>query len=129
MAFLTYHSAAHYAVKLIVFPALIAAIIFGYTIFTDRLGAPINAYPEGDFQYVHHQSGEGGDLIYLWAYTVDRGQRLYAFDYTRDTMEDLEGAKGRAENGTEYGKFNATQEDGFEYESVQEPQSTEGFEK
>ena len=120
MAFLMYYSKAHYAVKAAVFPALIAAIIFGAVIFQDRLGAPINSAPKGDFQYVYHQAGSEGSVIYIWVWTADRGQRLHILPYERELMEQLEEAKGRAEGGQEYGQFNAT-EQGFEYEQGDEP--------
>ncbi len=127
VAFLMYYSTAHYAVKIAVFPALIAVVIFGAVIYQDRLGAPINALPKGDFQYVHHQSGDGGDVIYLWVWTAERGNRLHTFPYDRETMEELEGAKDRAEGGQEYGRFNAT-EQGFDYEEADDPYESEGGE-
>ena len=120
VAFLVYHSTAPYAEKAAVFPALIAVIIFGYLIFIDNLGAPINSIPQGDFQYVHHQAGNSGEVIYLWVWTADRGQRLHTFPYDRETMEQLEEAKGRSEGGTEHGRFTATG-DGFDYEQTGEP--------
>ena len=100
-AFLLYYSKAHYAVKIAVFPALIAVVVFGYTIFVSSMGAPIPTVPKGVFTYVHHQSGNSGEVIYLWVWTADRGQRLHTFAYDRETMEDLEEAKGRAEGGAE----------------------------
>ena len=84
-AFLMYHSSASYLLKLSVLPALIAAIIFGYTIFTNNMGAPISALPQEVFQYVHHEAGQGG-VIYLWVCTADRGRRLHTFPYDRETM-------------------------------------------
>ena len=120
MAFLVYHSKAHYAVKAAVFPALIAAIIFGAVIYQDRLGAPINSIPKEGFYYVHHQAGEGGEVIYIWVWTADRGQRLHIIPYTRELMEQLMEAGGRAADGQEYGQFNAT-EQGFDYEQADEP--------
>ena len=128
VAFLLYYSTAHYAVKIAVFPALIAAIVFGYLIFTDNLGAPINSVPQGDFQYVHHQAGNSGEVIYLWVFTVERGQRLHSVPYSRETMKQLEEAKGRTEGGTEYGQFIATG-DGFDYEQTGETTNGEVFTK
>lgn len=129
LAFLLYYSTAHYLVKVTVFPALIAALYFGTVIYIDQMGAPINSVPKGDFQYVHHQAGEGGEVIYLWVFTVERGQRLHSVPYTRETMEQLEEAKGRAEEGQEYGQFTQTDE-GFEYDQADEPTTTEeGFTK
>ena len=125
-AFLMYYSRAHYAVKIIVFPALIAAGLFGYTIFVDNMGAPISSMPKGVFTYVHHQSGEGGEVIYLWVWTADRGQRLHTFPYTRETMEQLEGAQGRAETGTETGQFNGNETGDFDYERVEGQYETDG---
>jgi hypothetical protein len=130
LAFLMYHSGAPAILKLTVFPALIAAIILGTVVYKDRLGAPINAYPKGEFLYVFHQSGQSGEVIYLWVWTADRGQRLHTFDYDRQTMEELEEAKGRAEDGQEYGQFTANTESGFDYEQADEPhEPREGFEK
>lgn len=127
VAFLLYYSTAHYAVKVAVFPALIAVVIFGAVIYQDRLGAPINSIPKGDFQYVYHQAGDGGDVIYLWVWTADRGQRLHTFPYDRETMQELEEAQGRAANGQEYGRFNVT-EQGFEYDQADDPYESEGGE-
>ncbi len=130
LAFLVYYSGAPAVLKLTVFPALIATVILGTVVYKDRLGAPINAYPQGEFLYVHHQSGEGGDVIYLWVWTADRGQRLHTFDYDRETMQELEEAKSRSEGGQEYGQFTPNTEDGFDYEEVDEPHNqTEGFTK
>jgi len=130
VAFLMYHSSAPWGLKLTAFPALIAMIYFAANVYISHLGAPINAIPKGDFQYVHHQSGEGGEVIYLWVFTVERGQRLHSVPYTREIMEQLEEAKGRAEEGNdEYGQFNEDGND-FDYEQVDEPHETEeGFTK
>ncbi len=130
LAFLMYYSGAPAILKLAVFPALIAALILGTAVYRDSLGAPIHSYPKGEFLYVFHQSGQSGEVIYLWVWTADRGQRLHTFDYTRETMEELEEAKARSESGgQEYGQFTPN-EDGFDYDQVDEPhETTEGFTK
>ena len=129
VAFLMYYSKAHYAVKIAVFPALIAVVIYGYAIYTDNMGAPINSVPKEGFYYVHHQAGEGGEVIYVWVWTADRGQRLHVGPYERETMQALEGARGRAEGGQEYGRFKANG-DGFDYEQTDAPmENMEGFTK
>jgi hypothetical protein len=104
-AFLTYYSNAPVWLKLVIFPILLIALILGKTIFTDGLGAPIDAIPESDFQYIHHAAGQGGETIFVWIHTKERGNRLHVIPYSREVMEELEKAKRGVESEPQYGRF------------------------
>lgn len=73
--------------------------------YQDQLGAPIVGEPDGEFIYVAHQAA--GDSIRLWAYTDDKGDRLYIFPYSQETAEKLEEAndKGSATGIPQSGEF------------------------
>ena len=67
----------------------------------DRMGAPIERMPVGEFEYVHHSVSSTGEFIYIWVYTDDRGNRLHAVPYNRETAKELNQAKKQEEKGEE----------------------------
>ena len=113
MAFVVYHSAIHFAFKAAVFPLMIITALFGWRMYVDRLGAPIDGYPPATFTYIHHIAGQGGDNILVWAYTAKRGYRLYSLPYDRELMKDLNEAKeGLERDGDSSGRI-VPSDDGF----------------
>jgi len=96
-AILLYTSRAFFAIKLV---ALASVVVLGLGLeahYRDQLGAPIAAYPEGEFEYVYHSVQ--GDSIYLWVWNKTKENRLYVIPYDQETAEELEKAKQQAQEG------------------------------
>lgn len=99
VAVLLYASHAHAVIKA---TALASLIVLGLGLeshYRDRLGAPIEGYPQGGFTYVHHVIY--GNSIMLWVNTEGLGSRLYVFPYDQETAEELEEAKEGNDQGFE----------------------------
>lgn len=80
--------------------ALTLSLLLGLAVqahYTDQLGIPIQTHPSGEFVYTHHTTS--GDSIKLWAWTEERGDRLYVFPYSQETAQTLDGAKDKAAEG------------------------------
>ena len=104
VALLTYTSRTLFSVKLIALAAVVALGLSLDVHYRDQLGSPILGHPEGEFTYVYHEVK--GESIYLWAWTEDKQDRLYAFPYDQETAEKLEEAKQRSQEGnTQEGAF------------------------
>jgi hypothetical protein len=96
--------------KFIKAAALSVSVLLGVVTqnhYVSQLGKPIEAYPVGEFVYVHHVT-VGNDIV-LWTWTEDVGDRLYSFPYSQETAEKLEEAKEESEGGQEQsGEFTTT---------------------
>jgi len=92
ISFGIYYSKVPMYVKLLALPFNI--IFFLYTIHyvNEKLGAPIEGVPNGEFGYIYHVTTNGGKDIILWALQEDV-DRLYIFEYNRENMKRLEDAK------------------------------------
>lgn len=115
VAYLLYYSRAHWIVKMMSLPLVIVlTTTMVYTAF-DRMGAPIENYPEGKFSYVFHSVSSDGKLIYIWVETKERGNRLHAIPYNRETAKKLEEAQRAEKQGSEQvGQFAVETEDSGE---------------
>ena len=101
VAYLLYYSSVHWLIKLVSLPVtLVFTATMVYTAY-DRMGAPIERMPVGEFEYVHHIVSSTGEFIYIWVYTDDRGNRLHAVPYNRETAKELNQAKKQEEKGEE----------------------------
>jgi hypothetical protein len=112
VVFLVYYSSLS---KFIKASALTATVLLGLVTqdhYTAQLGKPVEAYPSGEFVYVHHVSA--GDDIVLWVWTEDSGDRLYVFPYSQETAKKLEEAKeGTKEGKPQVGEFKEKKGDQF----------------
>lgn len=82
--------------KLLSLPlVLLLATLMGFH-YLDRLGAPIDAYPTGKWQYEYHKTD--GKTIVL-SITELKGYRTYTFPYSEETREALEKAKEQKSMG------------------------------
>ena len=108
VAYLLYYSRVHWLVKLVSLPiTLVFTATMVYTAY-DRMGAPIERMPVGEFEYIHHSVSTTGEFIYIWVYTDDRGNRLHAIPYNRETAKELNRAKEQEEQGTQMlGQFSS----------------------
>lgn len=95
LALITYYSAINVLTKLLMLPLLLLIGYFSYSHYINSLGAPINEFPYGKFQYVYHVIDSKN--IILWA-VVKEEDRLYIFKYTRDTAKKLNEAKKKKES-------------------------------
>jgi len=102
VAVINYYSNAPIIIKLLTLPITIAFSIYTAYFVYEKLGAPIQGMPEGNFEYIWHKSSDGGDNIILWAEQVNR-TRLYIFEYNRENMKKLEEARQEMEEGTREG--------------------------
>jgi hypothetical protein len=111
VAYLLYYSSVHWLIKLVSLPiTLVFTATMVYTAY-DRMGAPIERMPVGEFEYVHHSVSSAGDFIYIWVYTDERGNRLHAVPYDRETAKELNQAKKQEEKGEEMvGEFSMEEE-------------------
>jgi hypothetical protein len=111
VAYLLYYSSVHWLVKLIALPVtLVFTATMVYTAY-DRMGAPIKNKPVGEFEYVHHVVSQDGRFIYVWVYTDERGNRLHAIPYDRQTAKELNQAKKQEEKGEQMvGEFKIEEE-------------------
>ena len=96
LCFLVYASQVSKLVKTSAVSICFLSGLMTYEHYVTALGAPIQAIPTGDFNYVNHRIS-GDDLIYVWIVTEDRGDRLYVFPYSRDAARQLEQAKEKKE--------------------------------
>jgi len=86
-----YYSKIHKFFKFLTF---VIILVFGFMMnktFEDTLGGPIHGFPVGEFQYVHHSSTL--EETYLWANVENVGNKLYVFDYDRETEKKLQKMK------------------------------------
>ena len=97
VVYLLYTSRAHRGLKA---ASLALFTLFGVTVYdhyVSSLGAPIQAFPDTEFVYVHHNIA--GKTIELWVWTEERGNRLHEIPYSQETAEELEKAKKKSQNG------------------------------
>lgn len=99
VAYLVYNSQAHWFAKLIALPLVIALTATMVYTALDRMGAPIEAEPKGEFAYLHHTLSANGEKIFIWIYTEERGNRLHVIPYKRETAKALNDAKQKAKQG------------------------------
>ena len=99
MAYYSYRSSLPNFVKLLSLPLIIVYFgVAGY-LYNDALGAPIKKGLALEFRYLHHTIK--GDCLLIWAYTDERGNRLYKLPYNRETAKALEEAKKKQQEGAE----------------------------
>lgn len=82
--------------------ALTLSLLLGLAVqehYTDQLGIPIEGYPSGEFVYAHHIAA--GNSIKLWAWTEERGDRLYVFEYSQEVAQVLGEAQDKTKRGQE----------------------------
>jgi hypothetical protein len=111
VALLMYWSTAPFLVKLITLPFTIVFSLFIIWQMILMAGAPIKAFPEGEFSYVHHENLNGGKAIALWAWTEQHQDfRLFLFPYDRETAKKLQKAQQKRKQGRKInGKFKKNQ--------------------
>lgn len=83
--FIIFYSRIFLTLKYLAFSLISALFIVLFAQFYALLGTPFNGYPDDNFKYVHHELIDND--IYLWAYT--NKNRLYIFEYNRETAEKL----------------------------------------
>lgn len=106
LAFLIYYSNASFILKLIGLPATIIFLISLVYLLIIKAGAPIENFPKGEWNYIHHQIMDGGENIYIWAHYIDKGNRLYKIKYDREAAKKLQQAKNKSQSGVpQSGKF------------------------
>ena len=99
VVFLVFYSSLNKLIKAI---ALTAMLLLGLTTqdyYVSQLGKPIDAFPVGDFVYVHHVPQD--DFIYLWIWTEDKGNKLHVIPYSAEVAKALQEGKEKASDGAE----------------------------
>lgn len=96
VALINYYSSVPNILKFIILPFTVLFGIYSVYFVYDKLGAPIEGMPEGNFEYVHHVGANRGEQIILWAVKEQRS-RLYIFDYSRENMKQLQEANQQIE--------------------------------
>ena len=101
VAILTYKSYGHVAVKLITLPLVIVFSLVTITYFMSIRGTPITDYPEEHFTYIHHEVElvNNEQEIVLWIKDDDNKNKMFTFQYDRDTMKKLNEMKEEKEKG------------------------------
>jgi hypothetical protein len=101
VAILTYKSYGHVAVKLITLPLVIVFSLVTITYFMSIRGTPITDYPKEHFTYIHHEVElvNNEQEIVLWIKDDDNKNKMFTFQYDRDTMKKLNEMKEEKEKG------------------------------
>lgn len=100
LAYFVYNSEANFVLKLLALPY--ALIFFGLLIWAIvvRMGAPIESYPVGKFQYLAHSVTKSGKEIVLYAWMKElKDFRIWRFVYDRETAKKLQKARQERKRG------------------------------
>lgn len=98
VVFLVFYSSLNKFVKALALTAMLLLGLNTQSYYISQLGKPIDAFPVGDFVYVHHEPQD--DFIYLWVWTEDDGNKLHVIPYSAETAKELQKGKEKAADGT-----------------------------